>query len=93
MFRRLSPTPRAATRSAPVIRKVNASGAVCFAGTDYRVGNAYKRRAAEVSVVGDTVQIAVDGRLVRTHPIRHDRAKEHGAFANPGGRPRRINAA
>jgi hypothetical protein len=35
----------------------------------------------------------VEGQLVRTHPIRHDRAKEHGAFANPTGKPDRINAA
>jgi hypothetical protein len=29
----------------------------------------------------------------RVHPIRHDRAKELGAFANPKGRPRRKNSA
>lgn len=50
-------------------------------------------RQAEVRVVGGSVQISVDGNLVRTHAVRHDRAKEHGAFANPGGRPRRSNAA
>jgi hypothetical protein len=33
------------------------------------------------------------GQLVRTHPIRHDRAKEHGAFAHPAGKPDRSNAA
>ncbi len=49
--------------------------------------------SAVVTIVGNTVQIAIDGQLMRTHPIRHDRAKEHGAFANPTGRPRRINAA
>jgi hypothetical protein len=27
------------------------------------------------------------------HRIRHDRTREHGALANPGGRLRRINAA
>ena len=27
--------------------------------------------------------------IVRVHPIRHDRAKEHGAFATPNGRPRK----
>ena len=32
---------------------------------------------------GGTVQIAVDGELVRSHPIRHDRVKEHGGVANP----------
>ena len=26
---------------------------------------------------------------MRTHAIRHDRAKEHGAYANPHGRPRK----
>ncbi|QYG91173.1 hypothetical protein HC251_01125 [Iamia sp. SCSIO 61187] len=31
--------------------------------------------------------------LIRTHPIKHDRTREHGALANPGGRPRRTNAA
>ena len=38
-----------------------------------------------VAAVGDSVQISFEGRLVRTHAFRHDRANEHGAFANPGG--------
>jgi transposase InsO family protein len=84
---------RPATTGRPVTRKVDSSGSICFAGWSYRVGNAYRRRQVELSVVGDSVQISFEGQLVRTHPIRHDRAKEHGAFANPGGRPRRINAA
>jgi hypothetical protein len=25
---------------------------------------------------------------VKTHPIRHDRSKEFGAFSTPNGRPR-----
>ena len=33
------------------------------------------------------------GEVLRVHPIRHDRSREHGAFANAGGRPSRINAA
>lgn len=49
--------------------------------------------SAVVTIVGNTVQISIDGQLVKTHPIRHDRTKEHGAFANPQGRPDRINAA
>jgi len=84
---------RRPTAGRAVTRKVDTSGCVSFAGWDYRVGNPYRRRQVEISIVGDTVQITCDGKLVRTHPIRHDRAKEHGAFANPGGRPRRINAA
>jgi hypothetical protein len=31
------------------------------------------------------VQLAVAGRVIKVHPIRHDRAKEHGAFATPNG--------
>lgn len=39
------------------------------------------------------VQLSKDGQVIRVHPIRHDRAKELGAFANPKGRPRRKNSA
>jgi transposase InsO family protein len=84
---------RARPASIVVIRKVDSSGSVSFAGTAYRVGNAHKGRQVEVSVVGDSVQIALGGQLVRTHRIRHDRTKEHGALATPTGRPRRTNAA
>jgi hypothetical protein len=31
--------------------------------------------------------------IVRVHPIRHDRAKEHGAFATPNGQPRQYQDA
>jgi hypothetical protein len=84
---------RPATVGEPVTRKVDGSGSVSFAGWSYRVGNPYRHRQVQVSIVGDSVQISFEGRLVKTHPIRHDRSKEHGAFANPAGRPRRINAA
>ena len=40
-----------------------------------------------------SVQLPKDGRVIRVHPIRHDRARELGAFANPRGRPRRKNSA
>jgi transposase InsO family protein len=92
-IRRRANKARPPTVGRPVTRKVDRSGGVCFAGCHYRVGNAYLRRQVQVAIVGDTVQISFEGRLLRTHPIRHDRAKENGAFANPGGRPRRINAA
>ena len=74
-------------------RKVDSSGNVCFAGVYYRVGNAYRRRQVQVAVVGDTSRSSIGEELIRRHPIRHDRTREHGALANPGGRPRRINAA
>jgi transposase InsO family protein len=81
--------PRPQTAGRPVLRMVDKRGAVSFAGTTYRVGIAQARQQVEVRVVGDTVQISQHGRLVRTHAARHDRSKEHGAFATPAGRPRR----
>jgi hypothetical protein len=80
---------RRATVGTAVRRTVDNGGTVSFAGTNYRVGRAWRRRTAEVAVVGGSVQISVDGRVVRVHPARHDPAKEHGAFANPTGRPRK----
>jgi len=90
--RRLPPAPQTVT-AASVTRKVDSSGNVCFAGTNYRVGSKYRRRQVQVAVVGDTVEISVGNELIRSHRVRHDRTREHGALANPGGRPHRINAA
>jgi transposase InsO family protein len=52
-----------------------------------------RRRQVQVTIVDGTVEISIGEELIRTHPIRHDRTREHGALSNPGGRPRRINAA
>ncbi|MFN2555551.1 MAG: hypothetical protein ABR592_01545 [Nitriliruptorales bacterium] len=52
-----------------VARKVDSSGDVCFAGYNYRVGNAYRRRQVQVAVVGDTVEIFVGQELIRAHPV------------------------
>jgi hypothetical protein len=90
--RRLPPAPKSAT-AASVTRKVDSSGNVCFAGTNYRVGNKFKRRQVQVAIVGDTVEISIGNELIRSHKVRHDRTREHGALANPGGRPHRTNAA
>ena len=87
------PRPRQATVGQTVTRKVDSSGNVCFAATTYRVGNAHKRRQVQVAIVGDTVEISAGGEILKVHPIRHDRSREHGAFANAGGRPSRSNAA
>jgi hypothetical protein len=84
-----------ASRPAPpstggeVLRKVDPSGSVSFAGAGYRVGNRLIGHIVGVRVVADTVQITQNGLLLRTHRARHDKAKEFGALANPGGRPRR----
>ena len=85
--------PRQATVGQTVTRKVDSSGNVCFAATTYRVGNAHRRRQVHVAIVGDTVEISAGGEILKVHPIRHDRSREHGAFANAGGRPSRSNAA
>jgi transposase InsO family protein len=82
-----------APAGAVVVRKVNGAGSVSFAGTQYRVGNAYRKRQVELTITRDTVQVSLDGKLLRTHPKRHDRGREHGALGNPGGRPDRSNAA
>jgi transposase InsO family protein len=90
MDRRAKATrPARPTKGGEVLRKVDPSGSVSFAGTSYRVGNQFKRQLAGVRLVGDTVQITVDGALVRTHRARHDKSKEFGALAQPDGKPRR----
>jgi len=92
-LRQGSRRPRRPSDGMVVTRVVDSSGYVSFAGTNYRVGNAWRRRSVEVSIVAGSVQLACDGQIVRMHPIRHDRAKEHGAFATPNGRPRQPHDA
>jgi transposase InsO family protein len=87
-LRQGSRRPRRPTDGMAVTRVVDSSGYVSFAGTNYRVGHRWRRRQVQVCIVADSVQLSCDGRIVRVHPIRHDRAKEHGAFATPNGRPR-----
>jgi hypothetical protein len=52
----------------------------------------WARQSVQVAIVAGSVQISKDGAVVRVHPIRHDRSRELGAFANPGGRPRHTTA-
>ena len=91
---RLDPREKASRPSRPtaggeVLRKVDTWGSVSFAGTGYRVGNRYIGHVVGVRVVDHTIQITQDGLLLRTQRARHDKTKEFGALANPGGRPRR----
>ena len=81
--------PAPPTTGGEVLRKVDPSGSISFAGAGYRVGNRFVGQIVGVRVVADTVQITQDGRLLRTHRAHHDKVKEFGALANPGGRPRR----
>ena len=85
--------PRQPTVGQVVTRKVDSAGCVSFAGVSYRAGSSHRGRQVQVAVVDGSVEIAAGGEVLRVHPIRHDRSREHGAFANAGGRPSRINAA
>jgi transposase InsO family protein len=80
---------RDATTGMTVTRLADAAGAVSFAGASYAAGRRFARQQVEVSIVGASVQLARGGKVIRVHPIRHDRSRELGAFANPKGRPRR----
>jgi hypothetical protein len=84
---------RDATAGLTVTRLANGNGVISFAGTDYQCGRGWARQSIDVSIVAGSVQLSKDGKVIRVHPIRHDRARELGAFANPRGRPRRKNSA
>jgi hypothetical protein len=77
----------------PVIRKVAAHGDVSFADARYAVGPRHAGKDVEIRLVGDVVQIYLDGILIRTHRATHDPSKVHGAFGVPGGRPRKKKAS
>ena len=74
-------------------RLADGAGVVSFAGTPYACGRRWAREQIDVSIVAGSVQLSRDGKVIRVHPIRHDRSRELGAFANPRGRPRRKNSA
>jgi hypothetical protein len=72
---------------------VSTAGSVSFSGADYRVGRSWRGRQVQVAIVAGSVQISEGTKVLRIHPIRHDRTKEHGAFASPKGRPRKPKVA
>jgi transposase InsO family protein len=76
-----------------VIRKADANGSIYFAGVQYRAGRMWARQSITVTLVGGSVQLSVDDKVIRVHAARHDPAKEHGAFATPKGRPRKPKTA
>jgi hypothetical protein len=67
-----------------VTRLASGNGVISFAGTDYQAGRGWARQSIDVSIVAGSVQFAKDGTVIR---VRHDRARELGAFANPKGPP------
>jgi hypothetical protein len=90
---RVSRRARDATAGLTVTRLANGIGTVTFAGTTYTAGRRWARTPLDVTIVAGSVQLSKDGKVIRIHPIRHDRSRELGAFANPKGRPRRKNSA
>jgi transposase InsO family protein len=84
---------RDATAGLTVTRLADGAGVVSFAATSYVCGRRWARQAIDVTIVAGSVQLSKDGKVIRVHPIRHDRSRELGAFANPKGRPRRKNSA
>ena len=90
---RVARRARDATAGLTVTRLADAHGTVTFAGTTYRAGRMWARTFIDVTIVAGSVQLSKDGQVLRVHPIRHDRSRELGAFANPKGRARRKNSA
>ena len=82
--------PQLPVDGAEVTRMVDSGGSVSFAGTTYRAGNRWVGQQVSVAVIGKSVQISSGQVLIKVHPIRHDRAKELGAYAHPLGHPGRI---
>jgi hypothetical protein len=81
---------RDATTGLTVTRLADSGGTISFAGAPYRAGRAWARQSVDVTIVAGSVQLSQGGKVIRVHPIRHDRSRELGAFANPKGRPRRT---
>src|SRR5215470_12908175 len=90
---RVTRRARDATAGLTVTRLANGTGVITFAGTTYPAGRRWAHASVDVTIVAGSVQLSKDGKLIRVHPIRHDRSRELGAFANPKGRPRRKNSA
>ena len=62
-------------------------GMVTFADKTYAAGRRWAHASIDVTIIAGSVQLFKDGQFIRVHPIRHDRAKELGAFANPKAAP------
>jgi hypothetical protein len=90
---RVARRARDATAGLTVTRLANNTGVITFAGKTYPAGHRWAHASIDVTIVAGSVQLPKDGHVIRVHPIRHDRARELSAFANPKGRPRRKNSA
>jgi hypothetical protein len=83
--------PSAPTKGGEVLRVVDSSGGVSFAGTMYRVGNRFIGQTAGVRLVGDTVQTTIDGASSgRIEPATTEQRSSEPSLsptANPGRPP------
>ena len=90
---RVARRARDATAGLTVTRLADGAGVVSFAGTPYACGRRWARSRSTSPSSPGRCSSSRDGKVIRIHPIRHDRSRELGAFANPKGRPRRKNSA
>jgi hypothetical protein len=72
------PRARRPASGPSVTRVADGNGNISFAGTPYRAGRMWARRPVTVTLLAGSVQLSVDGKVVRVHPARHDPTKEHG---------------
>ena len=79
---------RPPTSGMTVVRSVDAGGIDLLRRRRLSGRAQLGRTSVEVAIVAGSVQISANGKVIRVHQIRHDRSKEHGAFATPNGRPR-----
>jgi transposase InsO family protein len=103
-LRQGSRRPRRATDGPTVTRVVDSSGYVSFAGTNYRVGNGWRGRSAQVCVVAGSVQLPVTATLcgctrsgttgpkstARSPPRMGGPATDRMRRPGPASRPRRC---
>jgi hypothetical protein len=90
---RVSRRARDATAGLTATRLANNTDVITFADKTYAARHRWARASIDVTIVAGSVQMSKYGKVIRVHPIRHDRTRERGAFANPKGRPRRKNSA
>jgi hypothetical protein len=90
---RVARRARDATAGLTVTRLANNTGVSLSPTKPTRPGRRWAHASIDATIVAGSVQLSKDGKVLRVHPLRHDRAKELGAFANLKGRPRRKNSA
>jgi len=78
---------RDATARLTVTRLANRTGVISFAGTDYQAGRRCARQSIDVSIVAGSVQLSRDGKVIRVHPIRHDRPASSARSPTPKAGP------